>query len=259
MNIPLGIPNCITLVLMMGFITCGAEVFSEKEVKLQLSCQKADHVLDEPIWATLSITNETNSIVEFTIGNGSEDSYTFAVSNATTGSFGMLDPYFPFGGLTQRQRLRPGKVFSREILLTEYIWFKKPGKYNVQCNIKFPMLSKEHAVMVSPLPEMEVVISRDENRLIDILREISESAKNSNPQVRTRAVRSLASVRNPLALQFFLEPLEDNDAAVVEEALRGISRIGGPEAIKLLSQYAKKHDGTRLGKLSTGLINKNQR
>jgi hypothetical protein len=259
MRIHLGISGCLALALMTGCVACGAEAFPEKSVKLKLSCQKVEYVLDEPIWATLTITNETESMVEFTIGNGSDDSYTFAVSNATTGSFVMLDPYFPFGGLTQRQRLRPGEMFVREILLTEYIWFKKPSNYNVQCKIKFSILSKGHGVIINPPPSMEIAINRDENSLIKILREISESAKNSNPQARTRAVRSLVSVRNSLVLPFLIEPLEDNDAAVVEQALQGISRIGGPEAMKILSQYAKKHEGTRLGKFSAGLMNRNQR
>ena len=260
MNIRLGLSNSIIVALVVVSFARGAENPPRGQVGLQCSCSKGDYVIGEPVWATLSVSNGTDSIVEFAIGYSQDDSFTFAVSNSIEGSYEMLSPYSPFGGLMETQVLRPSEVLSREILLTEYIVFKKPDRYVIRCRVTFPIRSNGGAVAASESLATEIVLRSDENRLENVLREISTAATRSpNSLIRGRAVRSLASVPSPFVLGVLRQALDDKNGEVVEGALVGISRTGGSERIKLLSEYASKHEGTELSTFATRLVDKAQK
>ncbi|MBZ0303812.1 MAG: hypothetical protein K8J31_28990 [Anaerolineae bacterium] len=84
------------------------------------------------------ITNESDDEVYFFLPRGRADGVQFRVQQA--GGFeikAMTEE--PEPGLVGEQKLSPGSQFSQRYLLTEWLRFKEPGDYTVECAIELEL------------------------------------------------------------------------------------------------------------------------
>ncbi len=218
----------------------------QPQVHMEFSCETNSYAIGEPIWASISVSNNLSEEVKFQFGYHPSMSFSFSadikdVCSAKEHNLGGYDGFL-FEG-----QVKPGEVYTNQFLLTDYLAFEVAGKYEVHCNINFPVLFKGKPVLVSPNLKDEIWLVKDDALLKKRIAEIAEGLNSQDLNVRFKAVRALASSKHPDSIGHLGLALKDPDQSIISFALMEIGNIGTEEAYYLLLAFAEENKGTVLG------------
>ena len=199
--------------------------------------------LHEPVYIRFSIHNGLNEDVRFDMGLDGEHNFEFSVKKPD-GALVRIPPYpYPssvLGNAAERAPLPPGKTFTKTLLLNEWYEFPAPGRYVVDAKLGgevqtvsgtpiAPALASEIPIQVTP---------RDPERLKSVCEELRKGAMNVNAWQAAKAAFALSYVDDPIAVPYLDRVLKKSFAGKYA-AISGLARIGSPEAVQILTSYAR--------------------
>ena len=99
------------------------------------TADRREYYLGDPIWVTLAIRNETDNEVHLFVPRGRVNGIQIAVKEGNDVQIkGMTDE--PEPGLVSETKVPPGETYRQPYLLTQWLLFKKPGHYTIECTLE---------------------------------------------------------------------------------------------------------------------------
>jgi hypothetical protein len=202
--------------------------------------------LHEPVYIQFSIHNGLDEDVRFDMGLDGKHNFEFSVKKPD-GSLIRIPtlqyPPYVSGNPAERAPLAPGKTFTKTMLLNERYQFPAPGRYVVEARLG-GQVETVSGTPIAPAPAQEIpiqVTARDPERLESVCEELRKGAMNVNAWEASKAVFALSYVDDPIAVPFLGRVLKESFAGQYD-AISGLTRIGNPEAVQILTSYSAKAD-----------------
>ena len=232
-----------TYVVLVGvcLVEAMASVAEDQpQVHMEFSCETNSYAIGEPIWASISVSNNLSEEIKFDIGRQRHNGFIVAAEIKDV-CLAKEHGGYHMDGFPDMGRLVSGEVYTKKFLLTDYLAFEVAGKYEVDCNINFPVFSKGKPVLVSPNLKDEIWLVKDDALLKKRIAEIAEGLNSQDLNVRLWAVRALASSKHPDSIGYLGLALKDPDQDVIIVALMEIGNIGTEEADSLILAFEEEN------------------
>jgi hypothetical protein len=204
--------------------------------------------LHEPVYVQFSIHNGLDEDVRFDMGLDGKHNFEFSVKKPD-GSLIRIPPlqYPPedvSSNPAERAPLTPGRTFTKTMLLNEWYQFPAPGLYVVEAKLG-GQVQTVSGTPIAPAPAQEIpiqVTARDPERLESVCEELRKGAMNVvNAREASKAVFALSYVDDPIAVPSLGRVLKESVPGQYD-AIAGLTRIGNPEAVQILTSYAETAD-----------------
>jgi hypothetical protein len=248
MRAPCRLAWCVVL-LASGVALCSASVGRSAPaagVTILFTIPESKVSLHEPVYIQFSIHNGLSEDVRFDMGLDGKHNFEFSVKKPD-GSLVRIPPHpYPssvLGNPAERAPLAPGKTFTKTMLLNEWYQFPEPGRYVVEARLG-GQVQTASGTPIAPAPPPEIPIQvtpRDPERLKSVCEELTKKAMNLNSREALQASYALGYVDDPIAVPFLGRVLEESFHGKTN-AVNGLARIGGPEAVQVLTSYSKRAD-----------------
>lgn len=115
------------------------EIIRKEGAKMGLkgffTANREKYYLGDPVSITLVIQNETNKEVYLFVPRGRMDGIQITVKEGSNVQIKDMREE-PEPGLVPEQELPPGETYRQQYLLTQWVLFKEPGHYTVECAIQ---------------------------------------------------------------------------------------------------------------------------
>jgi hypothetical protein len=202
----------------------------------------ASLTLHEPIVAVLAIENTQNEPIQVDLGDDRTENLRVTLKQGTALPAPSLR--LPTGGIVRSGEISiaPGARYQQRLILDHWFVFERPGAYDVDVRLTTPVRTASGAPVGSPagtaaslrfeiLPRSEAILRDTCARLTNTL--VTAADTNDLHQ----AARELSAVRDPIAVGYIGQVLEATDR-VDFILVRGLARVGGPEAKALAERLA---------------------
>lgn len=217
----------------------------------------------EPVLVRVTLKNPTAKMRYVDVGEGhSADSIYLAVFDDKKRLLSSPPPTGTGGGLSSGRRLHPGKSLSQTYLATAWHRFDREGSYSIR--VQF-LGSRAITAFQAPLPvlaqhTLQITVGpKNDARLKEKCEELyawaypwSEQGGDIRRQSRLKgveppmpnivAMRALLSVRNEVALPFFVRLVKADHYST--GACLALRRLRTQQASKIVADFAKQQDNT---------------
>jgi hypothetical protein len=217
---------------------------AKEPLVLSLELAQPTATLNEPVFATLSTTNQLPEEVSLDLGSDRKGNLAFTITDP--GGRRVPLPRKIQEGMSRigRMTLRPGETYKQKILLDEWYSFEAPGTYSIEVTLASPAQTTIGKI-ITVLPSKPVsirIVPRDPARLKDVCEKLAKTAiEATDVQTAMEAAAALSYVRDPIAVPF-LESVLKEAKLVRAYALTGLARIANGEAVRALIAATREED-----------------
>jgi len=223
-------------VALAGLLKAGTGAPTQT-VDVSFSLQEPRLTLHEPVFINLLMRNGLQETVTFDLGFDAKEGFRFAVT-PPGGVPIRLPPYSRGGiGIGGKRTLEPGSSYTQRILFNELYQITKPGEYSITVRLEAPIRTPSGRDIAPPPPEMLrlLVSNRDAKRLADVCQRMANNASGGDIEAAHEAAFGLSYVQDPVAVPYLGGVLRKGDFGAKSFAIRGLARIGTPEAVQVLT------------------------
>jgi hypothetical protein len=210
----------------------------------------ASVTLHEPVVAILAIENTRNEPIQVDLGDDHTGNLRVTLRQGSAAP--APSQRLPTGGIMRGGEISiaPGERHQERLVLDDWFVFDRPGAYEVDIRLTTPIRTASGAPLSSPagavlrfelLPRSEAILRDTCARLTNIL------LTSANVGDLHQAARELIAVRDPIAVAYIGQVLDATDR-VDSILVRGLVRIGGPEARALAERLAEASSVERAAK-----------
>lgn len=239
MNRMVGRHNRILAVCLAIAVMGGAPLIAFCQEAVAMTYEPPEAVsLGEPVIIRVTATNLTHSAVEVDFGWGAVGNFQFAV-RLNGRSVAVVTPPRPRGLVALgAYELRAGQSRAQAIVLTSWFTFPSEGVYDITVQFGGPVRAARGTIAAIPRdgPVVIQVLPRDARRLQGRLAALVQSAQSRTGDWSV-AADALFSIRDSLAVPYFMQLAADTAFGV--SAVRGLSKIEGPEARNAIEELAR--------------------
>jgi hypothetical protein len=233
----------VALILLVPAIS-----WAEGGVQVTFELATATVSANEPVYLRLSFHNGLREGIRFVPAVLRDDYLDLSV---TEPSRSIVTPApLMHGGLLHVGAviLPPGGTATRSILINEFYQFRKAGKYAIRARLNAPIRTESGKQMDPSWQDLTLeVMPRDPKRLEKICQSLAKAAAGyGNYEALSEAATALSYIQDPVAVPYLAQVL-GYDNFVSGIAVDGLVRIGGPEALRVLtSNLNKGHEQLRM-------------
>jgi len=245
------ISNTRSIGIIVGvFILSGMSISSvqgQGRVGLDLSLDSPNVSLHEPVSGVFSLHNQLKDTIQVDLGPDSNAYFSFSITAPDGDIIEVPQLKFPpdgHVGAVGMFALKSGGIYRHSILLNEWYEFPTSGDYKVEIHLSAVARTKSGnpVAMGNGSPVVLHIGSRDENYLRKLCSEYAKSVVSSAPiEVRLDAAKELSFVRDPVAVPFLRQVLEQSPIEA-GRVVKGLASIANAEAIDALIANLKTNN-----------------
>lgn len=208
----------------------------KSEVVISFSAPATNVALLEPAFVQLFIINNLPEGIRADLGHNFKSRLRFTIT-APDGKVKKATPMSDEGlGLIGRVVIGSGKTYSRRFLLNEWYQFDETGTYRIDASLD-SAVQTESGKIIKPRVNSTIAMTvspADKERLDKICQNLAHDAIQSySADTASEAALALTYVKDPIAIPWLGKILKEG-VLVREQAVRGLTRIGSPEAVRTL-------------------------
>lgn len=228
-----GICHCACLAVLMS-LTASA-VLAQGRVEVSFELPQSSVTASELVYVRFSIHNGLKEKIGLDPAAGRDSPIDLSVDEPD-GSTSHLSPPL-HGGLLQVPALVIPPNSSKEMssLLNELYQFKKPGNYKLKIKLSGSLRTQSGKLLDQPPQELALSVSpRDPQRLDEVCKALAKASSGySDYGALKEAATALSHVEDPVAIPYLQQVIAEHNF-VSEIAVKGLVRIGSPEALRAL-------------------------
>ena len=198
-----------------------------------------------PAYLEVKMQNTGSEKLRVSFGYHGKWNYDFFVVEPD-GTKVAVPPYRQYGpGPSGNVSIDPQGTETRRLLLNEWYVFRKPGEYTVNVKVAALLRTSTSTSWQSEFSDKLTlqVAPRDPARLKEICENLAAAAVATSPpdsNTATESAFALSYIPDPVAVPYLARVLREGNSAGREHAIRGLARVGSPDAIEVLK--ANRHN-----------------
>lgn len=210
--------------------------FAQGRVEVNFELPHSSVTANEPVYVRISVQNGLEEGIVF---SSNLDSRIELWVTEPGGSTVHVRPV-AHGGLVQVSTvpIPPESSGAASALLNELYKFKKPGDYRLKVKLTASIRTDSRRLIESVSQDSQElrlsVLPRDPQRLEEVCKALAKAASGySDYAALKEAATALSYVEDPVAVPYLQQVMAEHNF-VSGIAVRGLVRIGSPEALKVL-------------------------
>ncbi len=235
------IATCFAALALLG----PSAGFAQEGLEVSFELDQSSVSAGEPVYVRVWIQNDLSESVGLDPALGLDSLVDLTVTQPDGSVIHVSPP--PHGGLLKVPAIRipPNSRRGASALLNELYQFKKPGDYKLKIKLSGTMRMQSGRTIVPPPQELALRVEpRNAERLEEVCKALAQaSAGYSNYEALREAATALSFVQDPVAVPYLGQVLGYGNF-VSNIAVRGLVRIGSPEALRALESNLHTTDMT---------------
>lgn len=236
-----------TILMGPGVVRAGTQRSAPMNgtVEVSFSIPRPEVTLGEPAYVLFSARNEGAQDATIDLGKNFTAGFRFAIRKP--GGVEIEAPVVGAHGMAAVGSVvvRPGKTYSRLVLINEWYHFDRPGSYMVKVQlVDSPVGEPGKILNVWRSPSLQLkILPRNPERLQAVCRKLTGTAlTQADLSAASQAALALSYVQDSVALPY-LGQLLGARSTLSPIAIRGLVRMGTPEAVRVLDSHVATSHG----------------
>ena len=208
---------------------------SQDGVRVAFDFPRTTVSANEPVYLELSVYNGLQEAIRFDLGPDRERNLEVSVLRSDGSTVPVAPPTARSLRRAGNAGVAPGQTYTQKILLNKRLQFTTPGDYRLRIRLTSPIETASGRVIESPAQDLKVgVTTRDPQRLADVCKTLANTSSGySDYATLSEAATALSYVEDPVAISYLQQVVAEHNF-VSEIAVKGLVRIGSPEALRAL-------------------------
>ena len=214
-------------------------VRAQQAMTMTFSFEEPVAQVNGPVYLDVKMQNTGTEKLRVGFGYHGKWNYDFSVVEPD-GTKVAVPPYRQYGpGPSGNVSIDPLGTETRRLLLNEWYIFRKPGEYTVNVKVAALLRTGTSTSWQSEFSDKLTlqVAPRDPAHLEEICENLAAAAVTANPAdsaVTDDSAFALSYIPDPVAVPYLARVLRKGTYAGREYAIRGLARVGSPDAIEVL-------------------------
>ncbi|MGH9432522.1 MAG: hypothetical protein ACRD3T_13355 [Terriglobia bacterium] len=217
---------------------------SEPGVQVSFSIPQSTVTLNEPAYLLFVVRNGTGRETTVYLGKNNTAGFRFTITDSTGKITHAPQAGAAGAGAWGKVLVDAGRSYAQDLLVNEWYHFDKPGNYKIEVElIEHALREPEKVLRTWVSGKMELtVLPRNPQRLDAVCRKLILTALSvSNYPAASEAALALSYVQDPVALPYLGQLLAGGNS-LSPTAIRGLVRIGTPQAVSILESHLATSD-----------------
>jgi len=239
----IGLVSILSLILVIS--VCVGQSSAQEHAVISFAPSKPLINLHEPVFVALSVKNGLSEEVQIDLGFNRKSKFDIMITDPNASRVKVPRLGEEGFGIDGKILVQPGKTYVQILLLDGWYEFAKSGTYQVEISLVNQLRIQSGApVNAKTSGKFTLQVGpRDVYKLTKVCEELTRMAVDpaASAEKATEAAAALAYVRDPVAVPFLAELLDDGPFSK-PYAIYGLGRIGDIEAVETLIGALKIED-----------------